>query len=234
MSLKIEKSKLNLAELLTQNHTKLLRDNDLAFYTTDKIMNQLIEQYSYFLHIRTMHCEYDKKKDKLVCWYSGRNEIFAIKEQNPKPESELTEITYTPNYRGSHLIFYSKEANLFRETAKIKLSQQRTITIIRKIARHNGLKIEKKQITFTAHKNGHAYPNGWNRLISLPRKPDMYVTIHEIAHIIDSRKRETRHDKKFMQLLSKIHAYAKKNYYWITTELRIKPQETTELMKVNV
>lgn len=129
------------------------------------------------------------------------------------------------------LKFYDKERSLFRETAKIKLTQQKAITIIRKIARHYNVEIDKKEIMFTSRKNGHAYPNGWNRLISLPKQPDMYIAIHEIAHIIDSQKRRPKHDKKFMRLLTKIHDYARKNYYWITTELRIKPQETTELME---
>ncbi len=229
MSLNIEKSKMNLAELLTQNHTKLIDTKILEFFTSKKIATQLTQEYCHFLTIRIMHCEYDKEKDKLECWFSGKNEIYAIKEQNPKPEAELVEIKYTPNYRGAHLMFYDKEANLFRETTNIKLTHQRAITIIRKIARHNGLKIGKKRINFKSYKNGHAYANG---NISLPRSTDMYMTIHEIAHQIDAQKRTPRHDKKFMQLLTKIHNYARKNHYWIRTDLAIKPQETRELMEV--
>jgi len=222
MSLKIETSKMTLRQFLEQHHTHLLVQNQLEIYTNKTISEQLKHDYQYFFRVVIMHYHANEN----TCWYSWPQTIYAVKEENPTHDAQIFEITYT--YRSSRLRFYAIENNRFGETSKIKLTQHETILIIRKIGRHFKMKINPRSIYFTARTNGHAYHAGY---IILPHNTSIYMAIHEIGHLIDQHQRyEMKHDKRFMRLLGKIHTYARKKNFWITTDLATTQERKTDLV----
>jgi CRISPR/Cas system CMR-associated protein Cmr1 (group 7 of RAMP superfamily) len=72
----------------------------------------------------------------------------------------------------------------------------------------------------------------WYSHIALPRKKvAIAMLIHELAHIIDAKKRGTsKHDKKLMRIILMIHKYSHKKHYWITTDLVVKTEQTRAII----
>lgn len=127
------------------------------------------------------------------------------------------------------LKFYAEERKLYPEAYSRKLTTTETKIIFDKICRH--YKLKWISLSFNGRRRGGIAGSGY---IQLCYDPCFGLLCHEIAHIIDKRKRnKSKHDKKLMRLLGRVINYCKKRNWWqeeLTrrTEIKIKPLPTKE------
>ena len=138
--------------------------------------------------------------------------------------------TYSP-YR---LKFYEKEIEEeHNEAHNKKLTEQEARMVFKKLCRHFKLKWVK--LYFNGRRQGGiTNSSGW---IEVCYNPSFGLICHEIAHIIDRKKRgRSKHDKKFKRVITRVVNYCKKKNYWeeeLTkrTEIKIKPEPTKEELR---
>ena len=108
----------------------------------------------------------------------------------------------------SHLKFYVKEQDMFKEAYGIKVSDSEAKKIVRKLLRHFGSseKAESVNVRFYGNRqtgNYSAYG------IRLSHNPSVGIICHEVAHSF-----HWGHDKKLMRWIGKLNRYCKKKEYW--------------------
>lgn len=186
------------------------------FVCWNQTEREQLKDFEQLLETRKQH--YETRDGKI--WYSG-SEHYAIKH------GQIFKIEHAET-RNTRLRFYSKESAKFSDSHEIKLTKRETEKIAHKIARH--FKFRCPTVWFNTRTNGHAY----YRDIEVPKnQPSLYILIHELAHVMDAKKRGTsKHDKKLWRILCMMHKYAAKMHYWITTDLALKTQHQTALMVV--
>lgn len=134
-------------------------------------------------------------------------------------------LTYNPH----RLKFYEDEIELFSEAYSRKLDTRETKIIFDKLCRH--YKLRWISLSFNGRRGGGIAGGSY---IQLCYNPAFGLLCHEIAHIIDKKKRsKSKHDKKLMRILGRVISYCKKKNWWEEelnrrTEIKIKPIPTKE------
>lgn len=117
------------------------------------------------------------------------------------------------------------EQKEFREAYFDKeLTSTEAKIIFKKLCRHFKVNCS---IYFWGYNSGRA--NGWR--IIVPYRCNFGILAHEISHMIDKKKRRSKHDKKLMRIIRRVNNYYKKKNYWEIelnkrTEIKVKPEPT--------
>jgi predicted metallopeptidase len=117
--------------------------------------------------------------------------------------------------------FYFTESYKFPEECKLQITDQETILISRKLARHFSFNLDK--VSFRGNRQ---YGFAYNKKdeIRLSHNPNIELMCHELAHIHNRQKfNNPHHNKKLMRTIEKFLKFCKKNNYWRKEENDLNP-----------
>lgn len=104
--------------------------------------------------------------------------------------------------------FYAIERELYPELASIECPDDHAAAAVRKLARHflgNGARIPLE------FGRGTVWSWGGASGIKLAKGRSWLIVAHEVAHVLDYRKRgRTGHDKRFARVVARVVAYVRK------------------------
>lgn len=137
-------------------------------------------------------------------------------------------LTYSP----FRLKFYEREHDEFQDAYARKLTRREAGMVYTKLLRH--FKLGTKYIYFKSRLSSGGKAN--RRYIILGKSPNFGILCHEVAHLIDFRKRRSKHDKTLMFIMRRVVNYCKKRQWWEKelkkrTEPKVVIQPTEEQKK---
>lgn len=118
------------------------------------------------------------------------------------------------------LKFYTVERERFPEAFNTEVSDEKAQKIVKKLLRHFLPKNPKSDylkhpINVCFRGNGGSVTNIITGRIKLPHEPSVGQICHASAHIINYAKYgNSNHNKKLLQAIGQLIAYAKKKKYW--------------------